>query len=241
MSSSSASTLRRAAEPSALELERLSLNIALMALYPFARLRARRMPRVATIDDPGDEDAELEQEVEGDGLEQQRDGVAGQEGGDGAAREDGVAAVVAQLLGGDDARARGGEHADGHLEDEAHGEQDDGGEVVVLAGLHEHVELAAVEVLEEAHGGGQHDEVAEEHADDEEEGDGEHERRGDALLRGAERGQQERGELEEQHGQREDEREHERDGERGGERLADAERDGLVALRGGGEPRDRAA
>ena len=39
------------------------------------------------------------------------------------------------------------------------------------AGLHEHVELAAVEVLKEAHGRGQHDEVAEHDADRKQHGD----------------------------------------------------------------------
>jgi len=40
--------------------------------------------------------------------------------------------------------ARGGEDADGDLEHEAHRQHRHGGEVVVLTGLHEHVELAAV-------------------------------------------------------------------------------------------------
>ena len=64
------------------------------------------------------------------------------------------------------------EDHDGHLEDEAHREQHGRGEPVELARLHEHVELAGVEVHEEAHRRGQHDEVAEQHAGDEQERDG---------------------------------------------------------------------
>ena len=45
------------------------------------------------------------------------------------------------------------------------------GEPVELARLHEHVELARVEVDEEAHRGRQHDEVAEQHAGREQERD----------------------------------------------------------------------
>jgi hypothetical protein len=98
---------------------------------------------------------------------------------------------VAQLLRRDDLGARRRENRDGDLEHETHREQRDGGEVVVLVRLHEHVELVAVEVLEEAHRRRQHDEVAEQHAGDEQQRDRHHERGGDLLLVGTERRQQE--------------------------------------------------
>ena len=176
--------------------------------------------------------------------------VAGEEGGDGRADDDRVAPVACERLRRDDAGARGAEDPDGHLEDQAHREQHGGGELVVLVGLHEDVELAAVEVLEEAHGRRQHDEVAERHPDHEQERDRQHQRQGDASLARAERGQDEPVQLEQDHRQREDHREHEGDPERRRERLADrraspacppAESGGSARPRGRRRPPRRAA
>ena len=52
----------------------------------------------AVLDDPRDQQAQLEQQVQGHRLQQQRDRIARQERRHRAARKDRVAAVVAQLL-----------------------------------------------------------------------------------------------------------------------------------------------
>ena len=67
--------------------------------------------------------------------------------------------------------------------------------MVVLARLHEHVELAAVEVLEEAQRRGQHHEVPEQDADREQHRDRDQQRRATASCSGTERRQQEAVEL----------------------------------------------
>ena len=119
----------------------------------------------------GHQDTRLIQHIQRHRLEHQRDRVAGQERRDRRARDDRVTPAFAQLLDGDETDPRRTEDHDRDLEDEPHREQHGRGEFVELARLHEHVELARVEVDEEAHGGGQDDEVAEQHARDEQRGD----------------------------------------------------------------------
>lgn len=184
------------------------------------------------------EDTDLEEGVEGDHLEGERDEVPGEERGEDGAGEEGVAAVATELGGRDDPEADGGEDRDGDLEDDAHGEENGGCEAVVLAGLDEGVELGGVEVLEEADPGGEDDEVAEGGAEEEEEGDGGEEGQGEASLTRVEGGEDEAVELEEDDGEGEDEGEVEGDGEGAREGLADPEGDGLFALGGGGDLRE---
>ena len=123
-----------------------------------------------------------------------------------------------------------GDDAHGDLEQKPHGQQRCGGELVVLIGLHEDVELAAVEVLEEVQGGRQDDEVPEGDPGGEEHGDRECDRQHVTALLGREGGHQEAVGLQEEHRQREDEGEDQGDGQGAGERLADPERDRAIAL-----------
>ena len=114
----------------------------------------------------------------------------------------------------------------------AHREQHGRGEAVELARLDEHVELAGVEVHEEAHRRRQHDEVAEQHARREQEGDGQpaaapSTRRSCGLSAGRMKPYSSYRIT----GSENDEREVERHLDRRRERLADAQRDGIVARR----------
>ena len=174
---------------------------------------------------------ELVQQVQRDGLDHRRNRVrAGQQHGDDREDDDRVAPVLRQELRRHDAQARERQDRDGQLEDEARRRHRQDGELVVVARLQQDVELVGVEVLEEAHGRRQHDEVAERHADDEEDRDHRHQRERDPALRRSERRQDERVQLVEDQRHADQQREVEGNRERGAEWLPRAERDGLGAL-----------
>ncbi len=114
------------------------------------------------LDERCQQDTRLVEDVQRYRLEQQRDRVAGQERRDGRrTRRSRSGGSWRSCAGVTRPRRVAPRITHGHLEDEAHRQQDRGGEAVELARLDEHVELARVEVHEEAHRRGQHDEVAE--------------------------------------------------------------------------------
>src|SRR4249920_82064 len=159
-------------------------------------------------------------------LDQHRDRIgAGQQRGDDDQDHVRVAAVLRELLWGDDPEAGHGEDPDRQLEDQAHDGQGQGEEAVVVLGPDLDVELALVEVEEELGGSGKDYEVAEDDAGDEQKGHAHEKGDDDPLLAVGERGQDEGVRLVEDHRQRDDERRVGRDRHCGRERLGDPEGD----------------
>ena len=142
------------------------------------------LPGAGPVEHADHEDAGLVQQVQGHGEgEGGPDHVAG--GDDGAHDEDGdegVAAVVAEGLGGEDAERAEGDDGHGEFEAGAEGEHEGEDEVEVVVDAEHGVQPAAAEADEPGEGEGEHDPEGEGGAGEEEEHAGDEDAHHDAFL-----------------------------------------------------------
>ena len=164
--------------------------------------------------------AHLVEQEHGHGHEQLGDHVGRrQDGGNDEDEEHRVAAEAAHALGGDDAHAGKEEGEDGHLEDEAEGQDELDDEVQVVADLGHGDDLLRGEAHKELEGVVEDDEVAEKAAAHEEHGRDQGHGDDEALLLGVEARRDESPDLVEDEGAHHEEACHEGDEHAGEEGL----------------------